>query len=267
MASKPSPTYGQLLGSMYVRWVLDCIVDLAHAVSIDFSQRLELYQKVGKATTDNLTELQSAYGYDKNVPNREIRANLFHPVFGESDGPGNGNDGSPFQTTRLAVLAAAADFSENAQPTGFPMLRERIRSAIVPYRNHIVDVKGASLSQTDARTRKIFETSSTILRDSQIAGVFGVSSAIDKDWPLASTDTEGAKLVEKITTQLQGIPSGLINRDRFIRMQRIGDTGSNSIERILETNIENDDSKLDELTAQLYAWGSDLGLIGGVTPQ
>lgn len=266
MATKPGSTYGHLLGSMYKRWVLDCIVDLAHAVSIDFSQRPELYQNLDSATADQLTLLQSSYGYTKDVPNRDIRANLFRPIFGDSDGQGSGNDNSPFQTTRVTVLAAAADFSENAQPTGFPMLRERIRSAIVPFKNHMVDVKGTSLNQTNARTHSIFELSSEILKDTKVAGVFGVSSPINKGWPLLSDDTEGAKLVEKITTQLQGIPSGLITRDRFIRMQRMGDKGANSIHRILETDFDNDRDDLDNLTAQLYAWGSDLGLIGGETP-
>ncbi|MDX1415690.1 MAG: hypothetical protein R3293_15950 [Candidatus Promineifilaceae bacterium] len=259
-------SYGQILGRMYKRWVLDCVVDIAYAVSIDFSQRPELYQNIDPATADKMTDLQSAYGYAKNFPSHDIRANLLLPIFGQSYAQGGGNDGSPFQTARMVVLAAAADFAENAQPTGFPMLRERIRSALVPFKNHMEDVKGASLAQTNQRTDAIFTLSSEILRDPQVAGVFGVSSTIDPDWPLAADDTEGAKLIEKITTQLQGIPAGQITSVQFIRKQRYGSKGEISILHILESDFENDDSLLDDLTAQLYAWGSDLGLIGGSPP-
>jgi hypothetical protein len=261
------PTRGQILGLTYRRWTLDCIVNIAYAVSLDFSQRPELYQDVGDATADTLTQLQSDFGFEANFPNVTTRQMLMAPIFGTSDGHGNGNDGSTFQTSRLPVLAAAADFSENAQPTAFPMLRERVRSAVVPFRTHLIDLKGASINQTQKRTQAIFDTSQTVLKDPTVSGVFGINGNIDNDWPLTSTDPQGAKLVEKITTQLTSLPYGVITKAMFVRIQRIAEKGDQAIRIIIDQNIEDPKFDLDPLIAELYSWGSDLGLVGGTRPQ
>ena len=265
---KQQSLFGQQLGSIYKRWVLDCIPHLGHAVSLDFSRRPELYRQVGAETAALLTDMQSQYGYAPNFPNEDSRLMLMKPIFGTSDGyQMNSGDGSAFQDARKPVLAAAAGFAENAQPTAFPMHRERIRSAIVPFRRLMEDLQGASLSQSGARTAAVFDAGASILRDPGVALVFGVGGAIDDEWPLNSTDAEGAKLVEKITTQLPDLPNGVISRDRFVNLQRIAEKGAASIFGILENDVEQDDDLVDQLTAQLYAWGSDLKVVGGAQPQ
>jgi hypothetical protein len=245
---------------------LDCVPYLGYAVSLDFSRRPELYKQVKDETARQLTDMQSLYGYAPNFPNDDIRLRMIRPIFGTSDGHMNGKDRSSFSVTTMPVFAAAAGFAENAQPTAFPMHRERNRSAIVPLRRFMEDLEGVSLDQTEIRTGSIFNTAGSILKDPGVSGVFGIN-AIDPSWPLNSTDTEGAKLIEKITTQLPDMACGVISRDKFVRMQRIAEKGFHSIFLILETNIEDDNDKLDDLIAQLYAWGSDLGLIGGAHPQ
>lgn len=259
-------SFGQRLGLMYRRWVLDCIPHLGHAVSLDFSHRPELYKRVDMKTAGLLTDMQSQYGYAPNFPNDETRLNLLKPIFGLSDGQKNSN-GLAFHQARKPVLTAAAGFAENAQPTAFPMHRERIRSAIVPLRRFMEDLEGASFGQTHIRIGSIFSTAEIILKDPGVCNVFGINEAIATDWPLDSTNPEGAKLVEKVTTQLTDLPYGNISRDKFIRLQRIAIKGFESISGILEANIESDDDVLDKLTAHLYAWGSELGLIGGAHPQ
>jgi hypothetical protein len=264
--------FGQRLGLMYKRWVLDCIPQVAHAVSLDFSQRPERYKRVGPKTANLLTDMQSQYGYAPNFPNQDARLMLMKPLFGASDGQMSRNDGSAFYTRRMQVLAAAAGFAENAQPTGFPMHRDSIRTAIVPLRTLMADFEGASLDQTDLRMGAIFDTAAAILRDAGVTAVFGISEEIADAWPLNSTplnstDSEGSKLVEEITRQLLEGPQGLISRDRFVNMQRVAEKGFQSILRILETAIESDDGLLDLLIAQLYAWGSGLKVIGGARPQ
>jgi hypothetical protein len=267
---QPPKSFGILLGTMYKRWVLDCIVYLGYAVSVDFSNRPELYKQVNGGTATQLTDMQSRYGFEPNFPNDAIRLMLLKPIFGESDGHGSRNDDSIFQTARMPVLAAAADFSENAQPLAFPMHRERTRSAIIPFKRFMEDLEGASLRQTESRTKIIFNTGAAILRDRDVSAVFGINELIDATWPLQSTDPQGAKLIEKITTQLPNMPYGVISRDKFVRMQRIAEKGFESIRFILETDIESisaTEKTLDPLIRQLYALGSDLGLVGGATPQ
>lgn len=265
--NQPIKEFGQQLGLLYKRWVLDCISEIGHSVSVDFSYRPELYKKVGDKTASQITAIQGQYGYTPNFPNKDIRLMLMKPIFGGSDSQMNRNDGSAFQTARMPVLAAAAGFAENAQPTAFPMHRERIRSAVVPFRRFMEDLEGDSLSQTDIRISNIFNTAVSILKDPGVAAVFGIGETIDDKWPLDSTDAEGAKLIEKITTQLSDMSYGIISRDKFVGMQRIAEKGQQSILRILETDIESNDETLDLFSAQAFAWGSDLKLVGGVRPQ
>jgi hypothetical protein len=268
MAKKAvAPSFGQQLGLIYKRWTLDCVVEIAHAVALDFSARPEMYQQVADDIAAKLTDLQGNYGFQADFPDMPIRQRLMRPVFGESDGHGSGNDDSAFQSYRLPVLAAAADFAENAQPTGFPMLRERVKNELVAFKTEMVDLQGASLSQTENRMAFIFDIAQTILKDPNVFAVFGINGSIDPAWPLESTDPVGANLVEKITTQLSDLPYGVISCEKFVHIQRIAEKGFQSIRIILDTNIEDPKFDIDPLITELYAWGSELRLVGGARPQ
>ncbi|MCP5107620.1 MAG: hypothetical protein GY950_29805 [bacterium] len=261
-----TPSDGERIGSLYNQWVLDCVICAARAVSQDFSYRPQFYQDVDPKLADQITVLQSESGYKANFPSKEIREMLMKPIFGMSDGRGDGNDVTPFHATRENLVGAAAIFSENALEANFRSLREPIRSAIVPFKTHLDDIKGASLYQTEIRMRKLFTLSAGILRDSKIRVVFGINRVIPEEWPLRSNDPGGAKLMEEISTKLEGFSHGRISSTRFLIMQRIGEKGKKSIMGILDENTDDDDT-LDGVTAQLYAWGSDLGLIGGLVPR
>jgi len=269
--AKGNQSPGVFRGQLYKIWTLDCIPNLGHAVSLDFINRPELYQQVEDGDiVRKLVDMQSLYGYAANFPNDEIRLMMMQPIFGVSDGHGDGNDSSSFQVSRLPVLAAAADFSENAQPQAFPMHRERIRSALIPFRRYMEDVIGASLNQTQERMGSMFNTAALILRDPHIAARFSINQSIPAEWPLESTVSHGAQLIKNITTQLSGTPYGVIPQDNFVRKQRTAQAGAESIQFILDTDIESikaTEETLDDLIRRLYAWGSDLGLIGGAHPQ
>lgn len=252
------PDLASQLASMYPRWVLDCIVMSAYAVSKDFSQRPELYQNVGGSVAKHLTALQSRYGYDGDFPDCDQRDMLLTPIFGVSDGGPKVDASSAFYGTRQSVIGAATDFSENAQPTGFPMLRERVRSTLVPFRTFLRDRGGDSLTETDRRIKSLFDLAQSILKNENVRIVFGINKQIDDDWPLASGDPNGAKLIEKITQQLSDIPVGLVRLDRFVRLQRVAQKGAGAISSVLGEDLERDDNKLDVAIAQFYAWGSDL---------
>ncbi len=260
------PIDGKRIGLLYNQWVLDCVICAARAVSFDFSYRPQFYQDVDCDLAGQITVLQSKSGYEPNFPGKETREMLMKPIFGMSDGRGDGNDATQFQAARMNLLAAVADYAEHVLPTGFESLRARIRSAIVPFKTHLDAIRGASLQQTEIRMRELFTLSVGILRHSNIRVVFGINREIPKDWPLSSNDPSGAKLVEEISTKLEGFSFGPIPRDRFVKMQRIGENGKESLIGILDENTDDNDM-LDKVTAHLYAWGSDLGLIGGARPQ
>src|SRR5260370_15055094 len=195
------PGLGGQLALMYKRWVLDSIVMSAFAVSKDFSRRPELYQDVTSDVAKRITDIQSRYGYDGDFPDDNQRNMLLMPIFGVSDGGPKVDESSAFYGTRRNVIAAATDYSENAQPTGFPMLRERFRSALVPFRTFLSDRGGASLSETDRRHKSLFGVAEMILKNINIRVVFGINKDIDKNLPLDNADPIGAKLMPKFTQQ------------------------------------------------------------------
>ena len=53
------------LSEMYKRWVLDCVIDVAYAVSKDFTQRVELYQHVQMETYNLLIYMLFLMIYQK----------------------------------------------------------------------------------------------------------------------------------------------------------------------------------------------------------
>jgi hypothetical protein len=265
MADDKGATLGGQLGSMYKRWVLDPVVRSAFAVSRDFSQRPELYQDVVPDVAKRITDLQSRYGYDGDFPNDDQRVVLLMPIFGASDGFLQSDDSSSFAETRRNVIAAASDFSENAQPTGFPMLRERFRSALVPFTTFLRDRRGASLSETDRRLTSLFDLAEAILKDESVRVVFGINKSIARRWPMADVDPNGAKLIEKVTQQLSNVAGGPVSLDRFVRLQRVAQKGSDALAGVFQDGLEDDDAKLESVVAHFYAWGSDLASVRGIT--
>jgi hypothetical protein len=267
---KPPP-FSRQLATLYKIWTLDCVTHIGHAVSIDFSNRPNLYSGINLETANQLTEMQSEYGFSRNFANDAIRLMLMKPIFGESDGHGSGNDGSGFQAARMPVLAAAAGFALNAQPLAFQMHRERFRNEAFSFVSFMTELEGASFSQTEVRMRSVFNTAASIIRDSDVASKFGITDPIDASWPLEfPVDPTGARLIEYITTQLLGMPYGIITLNQFVHMQRMAQKGFDSISRILETNLDEinvTDDAINELIREFYAWGSELRLVGGATPQ
>jgi hypothetical protein len=260
--SAQPPDFGQQLGVMYKRWTLDCVVTIGHAVSLDFSDRPYLYEKVSAETATKLTELQGDYGFQANFPDMNIRQRLMKPIFGQSDGHGNGNDGSEFQQLRLKAVVAAAKFCENAQQTGLLLaLRTPVRNACIELKSHM-SIQGASFSQTETRTKHIFDFAQSTLKDPHVSGRFGING-INPKWPLESLDPQGANLIENISEALPALPYGAITRDMFEHIQQIGGDGFESIRIILDSDLESQSFDFDPLITALYAWGSDLGLVGG----
>jgi hypothetical protein len=69
---------------MYARWTLDCLVEIAHAISIDYFSNPEFYQ--GEDTPDKIVDLSLSYGSVKNFPDKDQRHILAGAILGDSDG-------------------------------------------------------------------------------------------------------------------------------------------------------------------------------------
>src|SRR5262249_34635649 len=134
MSSTFAPTrFPALVADTYARWTLDCLVEIAYAISIDFVSRPQLYQS--DDIPDDIVNLRALYGTDPDFPNTAQRQLMMTPVFGRSDGlkPDATNASAPFQMARKKLVDACIAFSEGAVASVIPMLAERVRSAFIPF--------------------------------------------------------------------------------------------------------------------------------------
>jgi hypothetical protein len=112
--SDTTESYGKFIGDMYARWALDDVIEIAHAVSMDYVARPGFYH--GSHVPDNIVDLRSSYGYLRNYPNRAQRHDICGPVFGASDGSPTATDvngtADKFHQYREPLFKACVAYTE-----------------------------------------------------------------------------------------------------------------------------------------------------------
>lgn len=242
------------IAEMYSRWVLDCMIELAQAVSNDFIIRPHLYQ--GGGIPAEIVDLRMSYGTTNNLPNTQQRQLMHMPIFGRSDGLRPDNSMSSFHTARKKLIDAAVTYSERVYDTGLAMLKERIRSAVIPLNSHLHSVAGSSLDASAQQSEEIFTIATSILTNQGIVKVFGVEPA-GGGWPLDSDDPNGAKLVEAIGTTLRLSPEYVVTHEKFILLQRVAREGREALELVVKRDPASA-ANLEPLVIKVYAWGTSL---------
>jgi len=257
MSSTVAPTdFPALVADTYARWTLDCLVEIAYAISIDFVSRPQLYQS--DDIPDDIVNLRASYGADPDFPNTAQRQLMMTPVFGRSDGlkPDATNASAPFQMARKKLVDACVAFSERAVDSGIPMLEERVRSALIPFTAHLLASKGKSFQSSGGEIVAESDTAFQILRSSGVSEVFSVTK-IDDDWPLQSNDPNGATLVEVAGVALSLSGDYKLSHTKFMLLQRVAVEGARALLLVLNTDPSNEDQLL-KLISQVYTWGTSL---------
>jgi hypothetical protein len=245
-----------LLGDLYARWTLDCLIEIGYAISLDFVARPQLYQ--GDDIPDGIVGLRASYGSNADFANAAQRQAMMAPIFGRSDGlkPDASNAASSFHMARKKLVDACIAFSERAVDTGVSMLEDRVRSALVPLRAHFEGLRGKSFSLSYAQMKAESENVIRILTSPSVARVFSVAPAV-KDWPLSSNDPNGAKLVEAAGSALALPAECKLGYTRFILSQRVAQEGGRALPLVL-TADPNSEIDLHALISQVYSWGTSL---------
>jgi hypothetical protein len=254
-ANTKSVELGSIIGDMYSQWTLDSIVELAYGVSNDFINRPQLYQN--GEIPDEIVDLRMSYGTSRNFPNMQQRQLMLMPVFGKSDGQRPDSSTSPFYSARKKLIDASIAYSERVYDTGLAMLKDRIRSAIIPIRSHLQSIAGHSVESSYDQSKKIFDLAVRILTSSVVARVFGVEKATE-GWPMANDDPNGAKLVGAIGATLKLPPDYNLTYDRFILLQRVANEGRDALELLLLQDPTSSEEKLNDLVTKVYTWGTSL---------
>jgi hypothetical protein len=246
--------FGSIVGDMYSRWTLDCIIELAHGVADDFIVRPRLYQ--GDDIPVEIADLRMSYATSRDFPNTQQRLMMHLPIFGRSDGLRPDGSSSGFHAARKKLIDASVAYSERIYETGLAMLKERIRSAVIPLNSHLQSMAGRSLEVSASQGKSIFDLATGILTSRGVAKVFGIDPT-GGGWPLNSDDSNGAKLVEAIGMTLRLSPECVLTLEKFSLLQRVAREGREALVLILQPDSASDE-KLEPLITKAYTWGTSL---------
>jgi hypothetical protein len=257
---------------LYSFLLLDCLVDLAHKVSLDFFKRPQLYTDLDGDEGDEIAELlatlHTRYGTEENIVSKSQRDEIYVSIFGQSGGLPIADGVGDFPRLRNELMEAATAFAERVYDTGLEMLRERVRTTHRPFREFLVGLQGSSLrwSRNRALPRLTEEIAYEILRNKGVTAVFGVSTPANPAWPYTE-DSNGDKLVEEISKQLRSDnePGMPISREQFTNLQRAALRGAEAIATVVDFNEDDATNEdLERLITKVYTWGSALQSLRGV---
>ena len=247
---------------------LDCLIDLAHRVSLDFFDQPQLYRQVPDEIVDDLTALRTRYGSQEDFLSREQRQAIFAGAFGADVGAGLAPIGATtpapysFAALRDQLLAAAAAFAERVFSTSEDMLRAAVRVMHVYLQDYLQDTAGATVTWSrDKGLLKLTDLCYRILRDADIAARFSVNQAARVDWPFVA-DANGSKLVEQISsTPIQGMAEP-ISRGEFNDKQQLALRGAEALATVIDFDANDTNvPRTDLLITKCYTWYAARGRV------
>jgi hypothetical protein len=251
-------------GSLYAKWTLDTLIELAYAVSSDFINRPQLF--TGNDIPPEIVDLRMSYGAHRGYPNTQQRAAMLMPIFGRSDGlkpTDASNSVAPFILARRKFFEACIAYSERAVDTGLSMLEERVQSSIIPFRAFFESIDGQSVSLSARQIGDIMDVVTKILRSSGVAKVYGASAidSEDSDWPWVGEDhtinSSGAKLVEAASNVLPVPQDSKMSYIKFILLQRVAQEGSRALSKVGAVHAKEKEA-IRELINHGYIWATSL---------
>ena len=264
-SSKTLSPNKQKLSEMYQRYILDCIIDAAFAVSHDFALRPEVYKDINTST--ELISLRRLTGFSAEFPTKETRIlELYAPFFGKYIYESPLSDDSMFIKTLESLIRAAKAYSENKLDATVASLRTRVRTSARRFRSYLNSIIGSSQIASNSQTEPLFKLAVKILKDDNIKSLFGVNQTLDPKWPLEEQpDSNGATLIQNIFQEprLKNFFPGATMQmtiDKFVNKQLIGTAGQNAITGILN-ELDSDDKTIEEVISDLYTWGSELNIL------
>lgn len=250
-----STSSAAFLGDMYARWTLDCLVEIAHAISIDYFSHPDIYQ--GDDTPNDIVHLWLSYGTAKNFPNKEQRRVLAGAIFGDSDGyPPKGTTAytdtfhrdvdTLFQTCIAAQTATSAQSREGLNIT--------VQTAVLPeFQSYLGGFPGKAACIAHEQLQAVSEIAFEILRSNTVSSRFiGIHPPISDQWPLQQKDPNGDKLIAECVSTLN-IDSGAMPKD-FPHLRTLAQVGREAIEAIVDP-----DAALDDIIRKVYAWAMFTG--------
>lgn len=257
MATAPagsSDNFPTLIGQLYARWTLDCLIEIAYAVSIDFINRPSSYKGI-IPNPKEIVDLRMSYGTEADFPNTAQRQAMMMPILGRSDGLklDVSNASAPFYSARKAFFEACIAVQMRTVDTALSTLEGVALSAILAFRNYFDNLRGISAEQSAKQITAVSDSAIKILTSSGVATVFGFPPA-QQGWPLSSIDSNGANLVDAVGKILPLAPDYKLSFQKFNQLQLAAQAGGLALPLVLTAKAKMSEEDLQALIEQGYIW-------------
>jgi hypothetical protein len=254
---------------IYERSTLDCIVEVAHAVSLDFVNRPRHYREIPDDIIEQMQNFRSSWGTNPDWPDLPQRAAIYTPLLGLPASIAGREESMPIQQAAEGVRQAATKYSERVYDTGEPMLRQAFCDATVTLQAQLTTISSVSVLKDGlARTNNVFKQAQALLSNDQVAGAFGLPAAPGPRWPFGGNfDGNGAYLIEEITEILNISTTGTVSQQHFIVLQRIAHYGHQTIKEAREYKPDWKPEQVSALIMLAYSWTTALDNLAKLVSQ
>jgi hypothetical protein len=257
-AVQTEQSYGEFIGDMYARWTLEDVIEIAHAVSMDYVARPEFYH--GSDVPDNIVDLRSSYGYLRNYPDRAQRQDIIGPVLGASDGCETATDVKrivdKFRQYREPLFKACIAYTLRSVVDAPSGLKVDVIKAMSYFPQYLRTFAGASLKSSFTQLQFESELAYDILRSHTVSAAFGVKTPPAANWPLEADDQNGSSLINAISNQLQLKVIGL-DQEKFTKLRSLAQDGREALEDILRADTT-DTQHFETLVRKVYTWAKSI---------
>jgi len=260
MAEAPkNQPFGEVLGDLYARWTLDCLIEIAHAVSLDFVAQPNRYR--GSDVPENIVDLRSSYGYQRNYPNQTQRTEVNSPIFGASDGyiaaKGGAGVSDDFHNLRSTLFKACVIFTRRSVVDAPGGLKDDIIKAVGKFVPPLSFFEGTSLQFTSTDLQFVSGLAYEIFRSPVVSGRFGFNGVVPTvEWPLKADDEIGAQLIVAISKELQLKEWGK-TEDQFRNLRSMAQDGNEALQSIL-LDDPTGQGRFDALVSKIYSWAQSV---------
>jgi hypothetical protein len=159
------------VAGLYFLYMLDVLVDEAHYVSKDFYCSPDLFTRLGTAdsTAPILFRLYARWGSHEDFLDTYQRRKIFTALFGT-------DHNHDFPRLAVELMKACAAFAENVFGDKEALL-SRVNTTIRPLQSYLEGRLGISTDVSRQLLLRLSENSYKVLRDSGVAGRYGIALA------------------------------------------------------------------------------------------
>jgi hypothetical protein len=258
------------VAGLYFLYMLDVLVDEVHYVAKDFYCSPYLFNELENQNSDYtvdstesiLVKLYARWGSHEKYLDTYQRGKIFTALFGIDH-----HDNFPQLTCEL--MKACAAYAEHVFGDKEALLA-RVKTTIRPLQAYLDGIRGISTDVSRRQLLVLAENSYKVLRDSKIAGRFGIPKPPLPTYPY-TFDANGDKVVERIWKTLMSSPRDTnmhtdkpasvppLTLEMISNRIRAGREATMGLVKIM--NYEEDGSSDDDLVSlirSVYNWGAAL---------